>query len=66
MYRRLLAELVLRGMDKKDLAGLIPMPYTTLLDKINGKTSFTLDEVWKIKKALDSELDAEVLFEKFE
>ena len=45
MYRRLEAELILAGILKKELAERIKMPYSTLVDKINNRTSFTLDEL---------------------
>jgi hypothetical protein len=63
MYRRLEAELILNGIQKKELALRIRMPYTTLSDKLRNRTAFTLDEAQAIKDAIKTDLSIETLFE---
>ena len=62
MYPNLYAELARRGKTKRDLAAMISMPYSTLLDKLNGRTQFTLAETVKIKEAIKSDLAIDILF----
>jgi hypothetical protein len=63
MYRILYSQMALVGMSKPALAEAIDMKYTTLLDKLAGRTKFTLDESVAIKKAIKSQLSIEALFD---
>lgn len=62
MFRELKGEIAKAGMSQKELASKAEMSYSTFLDKINGRTSFTFDECVRIKKELHSELPLERLF----
>lgn len=64
MFRRIEAQIVLQGLTKKQLAGMVGIRYNTLLQKLNGSSQFTLDEALRVKEALDSDETLEVLFEK--
>lgn len=63
MYRNLEAEMVRQGITRKDLAQLLDVRYATIIDKLKGKFSFTLDEAFKIKNSFFSNLSFEYLFE---
>lgn len=63
MYRNLEAEMVREGITRKDLAELLDVRYATVVDKLKGKFSFTLDEAFKIKNGFFSDLSFEYLFE---
>lgn len=62
MYRELEAELARKGWTKKDLAKATSIRYETLIVKLSGKFSLTLDESLKIKEAIGSKLPLEALF----
>jgi DNA-binding helix-turn-helix protein len=62
MYKHVYAEMALHGWTKKDLAERVNMSYSTFLDKMSGRTSFTFDECMRIKKALGSTLPLDDLF----
>lgn len=62
MYKRVYAEMALHGWTKKDLAKRINMSYSTFLDKMSGRTSFTFDECIMIKQVLESDLPLDDLF----
>ena len=66
MYKRLESELVFVGISKKELAIMVGVQYNTILAKFRGESSFTLDEAFKIKHILKSDLPIDVLFEKTE
>lgn len=42
---------------KLELAKAIGTPYTTLLDRLNGKYRFTADEAYKIAKFFNVEME---------
>ena len=63
MYKRVEAQIVLAGMSKKELAKQLGMGYNTLNSKLNGKTTFSLDEASKIKLILNSDEPLEKLFD---
>lgn len=63
MYKNVKAELARRDMSLNDLSTMTGISYSTLHNKMNGKTALTLDEALKIKTALDIELPIEELFE---
>lgn len=62
MYKALNVELAKNGLTKKDLARISGISYSSLLDKLNRRTSFTFDECVKIKRALNTSLPLEDLF----
>lgn len=62
MYKNLLAEMAREGITKKDIADYMQMRYCTVLDKINGKYSFKVDEAFKIKKKFFPMLTIDYLF----
>lgn len=62
MYPNLNAELARRTISRRSLAEKIKMPYSTLMDKINGRSQFTLDEATSIRMCIDPELSIDELF----
>lgn len=63
MYKNLEAEMARDGITRKDLADLLEVRYATIIDKLKGRFSFTLDEAFKIKNRYFSHLSFEYLFE---
>ena len=45
------------------LAERINMPYSTLVQKMSGRSEFTVGEAFSIRKALGVDVPIEVLFE---
>lgn len=66
MYRNLEAEFVRKGFSKQKIAQMLDVSYNTLLAKMRGESSFTLDEAFKIRKIVSAEKPIEYLFEKTE
>lgn len=64
MYRNLEAEFVRKGFSKQKIAQMLGVGYNTLLAKMRGESSFTLDEAFKIQKIVSAEKPIEYLFEK--
>lgn len=64
MYPEIDIELVKSKMTRKDLSLKTGISYNSLLLKLTGKTIITLDESFAIKKALNSKLSIEKLFQK--
>ena len=62
MYRILEAEIVRKGLNKKILAKDLGMSYGTLLAKLKGEYSFTLDEAIKFKKVVHVDMTIDDLF----
>lgn len=62
MYRNLKAELARKGWDVKVLAAETGISYTTLLNKMQGKSEFKFDECIVVKAALNTSLPLEHLF----
>ena len=62
MYRNLEAEMARAGMTQNKLAELIGITPTTLSLKLNGKSLLSLKECTTIKKALNSNLSIDYLF----
>lgn len=63
MYRNLEAEMARKNIPRKDLAELLGVRYATVIDKLKGKSRFTLDEAFKIKDKYFPDLSFEYLFE---
>ena len=64
MYPNLKAEMARASITAVELADLIGMPYSTLTQKLNGRTEFTVGEAFKIRKALGVDIPIEELFKK--
>lgn len=64
MYPNLRAELARRNMNIPQLAELTGIKTTTLYDKFNGRTAFTLDEAVKIRDVLGLEMSIDELFKR--
>lgn len=62
MYRNLLAEMARKGISKKDIAVFMKVRYATIVDKVNGKYPFKVDEAFKIKQKFFPELTIDYLF----
>lgn len=63
MFRKLNMELARLGWTKKVLSEKAEIPYSTLLDKLSGRTPLTLDDCSTIKAVTRSTLAIEELFE---
>lgn len=66
MYKNLEAEMIRNGILKKDIAKCLGVRDAIVLDKMNGKSTFTLDEALKIKNTYFSGMIIEYLFKKYE
>lgn len=64
MYINLLAEMSRKNISRTELSDKTGIKYTTLTDKLNGKTNFTVEEAIKIRKSAFSEFEYEYLFYK--
>lgn len=53
-----------KNLSKKNLAEKVNIRYQTFIVKCNGKNEFTFDEILNIKKALDTNMSLEQLFER--
>ena len=62
MYKKLETQIAYRGISKKQLAVDINMKYSTFLEKMSGKSKFTLDEAVRIKEYLQEDIAIEELF----
>lgn len=61
-YRNLEAEMKRINIKRRDLANILHIRYATVSDKLNGKSSFTFDETFIIKKEFFPKLSLEYLF----
>ena len=64
MYKNLEAEMVRKGVTRKDIAGILGLRYGTVVEKLSGKYEFKLKEAFAIKKEIFPNLNIEYLFEK--
>lgn len=64
MYKNLEAEMTRHNISKKNVAEFLNVRYATVVDKLNGKYDFKLNEALFIKKELFPNLDFEYLFQK--
>lgn len=64
MYKRVEAQMILRGVSRKELAKQLDISYNTLNQKLNGKSDFSLSEALKIKQVLNAPDPMETLFNK--
>ncbi len=63
-YPKLEAEIVRRGVQKKDIYGLLEIDRSSLTNKLNGKSSFTVEQALLIWKKWFSDISIDKLFEK--
>lgn len=63
MYKNLKAEMTRNEIQRKDIADFLGLRYATVVDKINGKYQFKLEEAFSIKKRFFPNLSLEYLFE---
>lgn len=63
-YINLEAEMVRKGLSKKDIAETLGIKIATVYNKLSGKHPFTLDEAFKIKSKHFPEFTLEYLFYK--
>lgn len=64
MYPNLRAELARKNMSIPQLAELTGIKTTTLYDKYNGRSAFSLDEAVLIRDALGLDMSIDELFRK--
>lgn len=64
MFPNLRAELARRNITIPKLAELTGIKTSTLYDKMNGRTAFTLDEAILIRDILDLSMSVDDLFRK--
>ena len=64
LFPNLRAELARKGMSIPQLAELTGIKTTTLYDKFNGRSAFTLDEAVLIRDALGLDMSIDELFRK--
>lgn len=63
MYRNLEAEMVRKGIKRRDISNALGVRYATIIQKLSGKYQFHLDEAFKIKEEFFPELSFEYLFQ---
>lgn len=63
MYKNLEAEMVRKGITRRDLAVLLNVRYATISLKLNGKSKLYYEEALKIKQTYFPEYSVEYLFE---
>lgn len=63
MFRNIEIIIFQKGLSKREIAQKLGMTYNTLLLKLSGKATFTLDEALKLKEILGSSLSIEELFD---
>ena len=64
MFNKIEMEIFVKHLSKKKIAEALGITYNTLLLKLSGKATFTLDEAMKLKEVLQSDLPIEELFER--
>ena len=62
MYKNLEAEMVRNDITRKDISEYIGVRYATVVQKLNGRYQFSLEEAFAIKNRFFPELDFEYLF----
>lgn len=61
-YKRLYAEMFVKGITKKDLAELLSKSERAISNRINGTTAFTVSEVKKIANSYFRGYSVDALF----
>lgn len=63
MYRNLEAEMAREGILKKDISRCLDLRYATVIDKMKGRTQFSISEAFRLKDRFFPGLTIEYLFE---
>lgn len=63
MYRNLEAEMAREGISRKDVSKCLGLRYATVIDKMKGRTQFSIFEAFKLKDQYFPCLSIEYLFE---
>lgn len=63
MFVNLMVEMKRKGFNGRSLAEKSQLTYQTFMKKMGGSGDFTIKEAIAIKKALDSDMPVETLFE---
>ena len=66
MYKNLQAEMGRKNINRKQLSEMTGIKYSTISDKLNGRTKFDFDEALKIKNVVFPQFTLEYLFHKDE
>ncbi|MCM1225966.1 MAG: hypothetical protein NC320_00900 [Clostridium sp.] len=61
-YPRLESEIIGRGIQKKDIYGLLEIDRSSLTNKLNGNSSFTIEQALLIWKKWFSDIPIDKLF----
>jgi len=63
MYRNLKAEMIRANIASKDIAELLGIRYGAVINRLNGRNRFYLDEAFKIQSIFFPQIDIKYLFE---
>lgn len=66
IYRKLAARMALMDVKKTELASMLGISYSSLQNKMRGRSKFTLDEALRIRQLLCLSGPLEEVFEKYE
>jgi hypothetical protein len=61
-----MAEMVRKGITRKDISEKVKCSYNSVIVKLNGKSDFTLDEATIIKEKFFPDLSIDYLFKRFD
>lgn len=64
MYKNLKHELLYHGIRYADIAEVLNCSYNTVINKVNGRTAFTVDEAILLWEIFLDDIDFMWLFEK--
>lgn len=64
MYKQIEILMTVNGLNKKELSIRTDIYYQSLLDKLNGKVPFTVDEMFRVKHVLNTTLPIETLLDR--
>jgi len=65
MYKHIETQIIVSGISKRELAERLGISYNTLNQKLNGKSSFTLNEATELRRLLNTDVPIETLFDSF-
>lgn len=66
MYENLQAEMARKNISRRNLSEMTGIKYSTISDKLNGRTKFDFEEALKIKNVAFPQFTLEYLFYKDE
>lgn len=64
-FQNLVGEMAKKGITRKDFSEVLGVEYTTIRNKMNGKTEWLRSEMIKIRDVFFPDLEIEFLFKKF-